>query len=285
MSKVVIITGASSGIGYATAEYLHDQGYIVYASSRSMEDMKLLAKKGIKTVIIDVTNKDQIREVFKSIYQKEGTIDVLFANAGFGVTGSVETTNLDLVKREFDTNVFGMIDSIRCALPYMRKQGSGKIIVNTSITAIIALPIMSWYSASKYALEACCDGLRLEVKDQGIQVVKVRCGFIQTPFSKLCFSTLEESLGTEHGEVYRDMSEIFKHNYLTYEKRYGAPPQLVAKKIGKIIQHRKPRKRYQVNTISHQVYYAKRVLGTFTQDYLINFLFTKKKKNRYTKLY
>ena len=201
MSKVILITGASSGIGFATAELLLEKGYTVYAGARRVDRMKPLKEKGAHISYLDVREQKSVDAIVDKLIAAEGKIDAIFANAGYGVQGFFETVEIDDAKAEFETNVFGLARSLKAVIPHMRKQGSGKLIVCSSVVGIVAVPGMPWYPASKHAVEGLCDGLRMEMKNFGIDVVKIQPGYIKTEFADVAFEYLDKAIASDHGEV------------------------------------------------------------------------------------
>ncbi len=177
MKKVVVITGASSGIGYDTAELLARKGYKVYGISRSkiQSDMFL-------SVQADVTNTEELKGAFKYIFEQENQIDVLINNAGMGISGSVEHTAMKDIKYIFDVNFNGLTSAVQAVLPFIR-ESKGKIINVGSVAGTLSIPFQSFYSASKAAVETFTDALAIELKPQGIQVCTVLPGDIKTGFT------------------------------------------------------------------------------------------------------
>jgi short-subunit dehydrogenase len=175
--KIVFITGASSGIGKAIGEYLHDKNYIVYGTSRNPEKYP---NSKIKLLALDVTDVASIQNAIEQVLLQENRIDVLINNAGAGITGALEEIPTTEIKRNFETNFFGPIEVMKAVLPQMRKQKSGLIINITSIAGYMGLPYRSVYSASKGALELITEALRMEVKQFGIEVTNVAPGDFAT---------------------------------------------------------------------------------------------------------
>jgi len=179
MMKVVVITGASSGIGYALAQYLCKKGHKVYGISRTK-----VHEKSILSIQADVTNYDQIKEAYDEIYEQEGRIDVVINNAGIGISGSIEDTKTEDVKLLFDVNFIGVFHSTKAAIPLLRKSGGGKIFNISSVAGKFSIPFQSFYSASKAAINAFSEALQIEVQPFDIQVCSVMPGDIKTGFTK-----------------------------------------------------------------------------------------------------
>ena len=162
--KVILITGASSGIGYSTAKLLLKEGHIVYCTARRVENMRELQRLGGKIIFLDVKDERAVQKVVNTIIRMESRIDVVFANSGYACAGALETVNIDDAKEEFDVNLFGVARVIKAVMPKMRKQKYGYIIVTSSLAGIVSTHMMSFYPASKHALEGMIDGFRMENK-------------------------------------------------------------------------------------------------------------------------
>ena len=195
MSKVVLITGASSGMGKSTANILNGQGYIVYGAARRMEEMQDLKSQGIHIVPLDLTKDDSIVSCVNTIIDKEGRIDILINNAGYGSYGTVEDVSIAEAKRQFEVNIFGLARITQLILPKMREHKYGRIVNISSMGGKVYLPLGAWYFATKHALEGWSDCLRLEVKPFGIDVVIVEPGGIKTPWGLIAAESLRETSG------------------------------------------------------------------------------------------
>lgn len=178
---VVLLTGASSGIGYDVAPLLVRYGYTVYGAARRVEKIEELASEGVKTLILDVTDEASMEAAVQQIIDAEGRIDVLINNAGYGSYGAIEDVPIDEARRQFEVNLFGLARLTQLVLPHMRAQGSGRILNISSMAGRITSPLGAWYHATKYALEAFSDALRMEVEEFGIDVVIIEPGGIKTP--------------------------------------------------------------------------------------------------------
>jgi len=237
MSKVVLITGASSGIGKSTAELLAQKGFTVYGTSRKPKVNEL---DGYRMIALDVTQESSIQKAIDTIVNKEGRIDVLVNNAGMGITGPVEDTPTQEMKKVFNTNYFGAIDVMKAVLPTMRQQGSGVIINVTSIAGYMGLPYRGIYSATKGALELTVEAIRMEVKEFGIEVTNVAPGDVATNIAA----------GRYHTPVFEDSAykEKYQANLDLMDSHVdsGMDPMIMAKKIMQIIQTKKPKGHYKV---------------------------------------
>lgn len=242
MAKAILITGASSGIGKATAIALLKAGYTVYATARRTDRLQELETLGAKTMFLDVTNEKSIQEVINTIINKEGNIYGLINNAGYGSYGAIEDVTPEEARQQFDVNIFGLARITQLTLPYMRKNKEGKIINISSIGGKISLPLGGWYHATKHALEALSDALRIEVKRFGIDVIIIQPGAIKTEWSDIAL----ENLATN------SRNSDYKHIYFTvldqigkvYQNRMAAKPETIADVIVKAITDKKPKARY-----------------------------------------
>src|SRR5688500_4118409 len=181
--RVALVTGASSGIGEATAKQLREAGFTVYAAARRVERMRHLTKSGIRPLAMDVTDEEPMRAGIDRILAEEGRIDVLVNNAGYGSYGAVEDVPMEEARRQFEVNVFGAARLTQLVLPHMRQQHSGTIVNITSMGGKISTPLGAWYHATKFALEAISDCLRMEVKPFGIDVIVIEPGGVKSEWA------------------------------------------------------------------------------------------------------
>lgn len=262
MSKVILITGASSGIGKAIATYLHAKNYKVYGSSRNPDKLNL----PFTMVALDVTDSKTIQLAMDIIVQKEGRLDILINNAGKGITGSIEDTPTEQMRDNFNTNFFGVIDVIKAVLPQMRKQKSGIIINVTSIAGYMGLPFRGIYSASKGALELVTEALSMEVKSFGVKVVNVAPGDFETNIAS----------GRYHTPVFENSAykEKYTENLALMDGHVssGLDPKVMAKEIHQIIEKNNPKIHYKVGTFMERFSIVlKRVLpDTWYEKLLMN---------------
>lgn len=182
--KNILITGCSSGIGYDTAHYLHNNSYKVYASARKQEDVDRLKAEGLETYLLDVREPKQIESVLDDIVKKDGALYAVFNNAGYGQPGAVEDISTSVLKEQFETNLFGLHELTTQVLKIMRRQGYGRIMQHSSVLGIISLRFRGAYNASKYAIEGLCDTLRLELAGTDIHVCTINTGPIKSDFRK-----------------------------------------------------------------------------------------------------
>src|ERR687889_1801289 len=183
VSKAVLITGCSSGIGWATAERLVDVGWRVYATARSVEKMAPLEQRGCELLPLDVTDEDSMRSAVDEVERREGAVGVLVNNAGYSQSGAVEAVPMEKGRQQFETNVFGLVRMCQLVLPGMRRQGYGRIVNVSSMGGKLTFPGAGYYHASKHAIEALSDALRFEVEGFGVKVSVIEPGLIRTGFA------------------------------------------------------------------------------------------------------
>ena len=264
-SPVVLITGASSGIGKATAKRLLQNGYIVYGAARRWEAMEDLRQLGAKTIRMDITSDEAVREAVDAVIRAESRIDVLVNNAGYGSTGALEDVSIAEAKGQFDVNVFGLIRMTQLVLPHMRAQGSGTIVNISSIGGKVATPLSGWYNATKYSVEALSDSLRLEVKRFGVNVVVIEPGGIQTEWSRIAADNAQRNSGET---AYRSMVNKLIANFSTYDRKLSHP-DVIARLIHRAIHARKPRTRYAAGFGAAPVLLLRRVMPDWVLDRII----------------
>lgn len=243
-AKTALVTGASSGIGEATALKLQDLGYTVYGAARNADRLSDVAKVGVLPLAMDVTDDASIQAGVRQIIAATGRIDILVNNAGYGSYGAVEDVSLDEARRQAEVNVFGAIRLTQLVLPHMRRQHSGTIVNVTSMGGRFHSPLGGWYHASKYALEALSDCLRLETKPFGIDVVIIEPGNIRTEGSSVTAEKLQEASGT--GPYAAQAAAVLTALTSEANARRESPPSVIADTIAKAVSTRRPRTRYAV---------------------------------------
>ncbi|HYU61751.1 MAG TPA: oxidoreductase [Solirubrobacterales bacterium] len=247
VSKAVLVTGCSSGIGRATAEHLADRGWTVYATARRPESIEDLADRGCTTLSLDVTDEASMRSAVEAVEQAEGAVGVLVNNAGYSQSGAVETLPLDSVRRQFETNVFGLVRMCQLVLPGMRRQGWGKLVNISSMGGRLVFPGGGAYHATKFAVEAFSDALRYEVRGFGIDVILIEPGLITTKFGEVGAASVDQARAEGPYAEFNDA--VAQGTAEVYEgglARLGGGPEVVARKIEKAIGARRPRTRYPV---------------------------------------
>ena len=246
--KVILITGASSGIGFDSAQTLAKQGHRVYAAARRTELMEPLKAYGVKVIGMDVTDEESMKQGVETVIQAEGRIDVLINNAGYGYFGAIENVPLEEARRQLEVNVFGLARLTQLVLPYMRKQRSGRIINTSSIAGKMVFYMGGWYNVTKYSMEALSDALRMEMKPFGIDVVMIEPGAIKTDWGVIAARHLmESSVGTAYEQIGTqwayNMDWFYKTNWLS-------SPEVVTKAISRAVNSRHPKARYCRGRIS-----------------------------------
>ena len=259
MNKVVLITGASSGIGKETALSLIKEGHIVYGVARRLEMMQDIIQAGGHSIKMDILKERNIDEVVNQIIKEQKRIDILINNAGYGLWGAVETISIAEAKRQFDVNIFGLAYLTKKIIPLMRKQKSGKIINMSSMGGKVYTPFGAWYHATKYALEGWSDCLRIELKSFGIDVILIEPGVIKTEFQDVMMdSTVERSIGTPYE---KKLKALEKATQEMYERGIGSPPSTITKLIVKAINSHHPKRRYVGGLFAKPMLFIKKWFG------------------------
>lgn len=240
MSKVALITGAASGFGFELSKLLHAKGWLVYGADKNKTALKNLEQLGIKTLLMDVTSDAQVTNGFKKLLKEQNQIDLVVANAGYGGFAGIEDLSQEATRQMFEVNVFGVERTIRAALPQMRKQRSGRIIVTASVVAHVSLVGLGWYAATKHAVEAMANALRQEVKPIGIKVSVIEPGTVKTGFDKVAFNHLNQYRGIKDYE--RVISGFDK--YLGGMYRMSPGPHKVLRAMEKAALSKHPRPIY-----------------------------------------
>ena len=244
MSKVILITGISSGFGKKTAEYLAQKGYKVYGTVRKDID----PIHGVRILKMDLTNKESIKEAVDTVLQEESKIDVLINNAGMHTGGSVETTPIEHAKLQMDTNFIGLVKILRAVLPSMRSNKSGTIINFSSIGGLMGLPFQSFYSASKFAIEGLSEALRMELREFNIKVVVINPGDFNTNNTANRKNYITSIEGDPYEKQFQKTLKIIEK-----DETGGWKPELMAIKLSQIIECRNPRHYYIVGTFEQKL--------------------------------
>ncbi len=254
-SKAVLVTGCSSGIGRATAERLAERGWTVYATARRPEAISDLEASGCRLLQLDVCDEDSMRAAVSAVEAEHGAIGALINNAGYSQSGAIESVGIDDVRRQFETNVFGLVRLTQLALPAMRAQRWGKIVNVSSMGANFTFPGGGFYHATKYALEAISDALRFEVRGFGVDVVVIQPGIIRTGFGDAAVASIEDGAGESGGPYGGFNDSVAAATTDAYEKgplsKLGGDPEDVAKTIERAINARRPKIRYRVTPSAH----------------------------------
>lgn len=261
--KVILITGASSGMGKISAVELIKEGHIVYGAARDTKQMSDLVQAGGYALAMDVTNENDLKQGVDKIVKEQGRIDVLWNNAGYGLYGPVEEVSLDDARYQFEVNLFGLARLTQLVLPHMRKRKSGLIINTSSMGGKIYTPLGSWYHATKHAVEGFSDCLRLEVKQFGIDVVILEPGAIQTSFAQV----LLEKMAHKHDNG--PYGKIAKSLIKGTRNIKGSSPKVIAKTIQKIISTKKPKTRYLVGKFAKLFVFIRKWFGDRAFDNIV----------------
>jgi short-subunit dehydrogenase len=240
MGKIVLVTGATSGIGKATAIYLAQKGYIVYGAARRVELLEDLTLYGIKPIALDVTIDSSITTCIDIILKQEKRIDILINCAGLGSYGALEDVSIAEAKNQMEINLFGVSHLIQLVLPEMRKNSYGKIVNISSIGGKVGLPLGSWYHASKFAIEGLSDCLRNEVKQFGIDVIVIEPGGTKSEMIK---NGTDDLMRVSGKTVYKDLAKAVIKSY-TAQKEKAIEAVEIAKLITKSIESKSPKARY-----------------------------------------
>ena len=265
-SKAVLITGCSTGIGRATARRLVSEGHVVYASARRPESIEDLA--GCTKLALDVTDEGSMAAAVKGVEEAEGAVGVLVNNAGFGLHGAFETTPIDEVRRQFETNVIGLARLSQLVLPGMRAQGWGRIVNISSMGGRFSFPGGAFYHATKHAVEALSDVMRFELKPFGIDVVVIEPGIVRTQFADTALATVVDDEGP-YASFHRGLEKTFHNAYEGPLSRFGVGTEPVARTIAKAVTAKRPRTRYVVPAAIRSMVVLRRLLPDRAFDLLL----------------
>ena len=267
--KVILISGASSGIGKATATRLHKAGHIVYAAARRLERMEDLKQQGMHVITLDLTDDDSMQRVIGMIIAKEGRIDVLVNNAGYGSYGSLEEVPLAEGKRQFDVNLFGLARLTQLVVPTMREHRTGRIINVSSIGGKMHEPLGSWYHASKFAVEGLSDCLRVELAPFGIDVVVIEPGLIDTEWPDIAAENLLNTSG--HGPYSNQAKKqaAFFRQSASGKGLKWSDPDVVARGIEKAVKAKRPKTRYAMGCLARLTLWTRRLVSDRTMDWIM----------------
>jgi NAD(P)-dependent dehydrogenase (short-subunit alcohol dehydrogenase family) len=270
VSKAVLITGCSSGIGWATAEHLANVGWRVYATARKVEAIAPLEESGCKLMPLDVTDDESMVSAVEEVERREGAVGALVNNAGYSQSGAVEAVPLDKIRRQFETNVFGLVRMCQLVLPGMRRQGYGRIVNVSSMGGKLTFPGGGYYHASKHAVEAISDALRFEVEGFGVKVSVIEPGLIRTGFADTAVGSID---GPEDGPYAGFEAAVARATAENYERgpllRLGGGPETVAEKVEEAISARSPRSRYPVTPSAHLFLWLRHLLPDRAWDAVV----------------
>ena len=266
MRKTALITGASSGIGKAAARELCGAGFIVYAAARRTERMADIKSDKIIPIALDLTDDASIESCVKTILEKEGHIDVLVNNAGYGSYGAVENVPMPEARRQFEVNVFGLARLVQLVAPSMREQKCGRIVNISSMAGKVWTNFGGWYHAAKFAVEGLSDCMRTELAPFGIKVIIIEPGCIKTAWGGIAADNLEN---TAKGGAYESaaaksanvMRKIYSHNI--------TPPEKIAELIRKAVTAKRPKTRYMRGFLARPAVFIRRVFGDRVYDWVL----------------
>ena len=270
-SKAVLVTGCSSGIGEATAERLVEGGWTVYATARKPESIEELAQKGCRTLALDVTDEESMKSAVAEVEEAEGAVGALVNNAGYSLSGALEGVRMEDVRKQFETNVFGLLRMCQLVLPGMRRQQRGRIVNVSSMGGKLVFPGGGVYHATKHAVEALSDALRFEVRGFGVDVVIIEPGLITTGFADAAVATIQEGADADgtYEEFNRAVATSTADAYEGPLAKLGGGPETVARAIDKALTSRRPRTRYKVTPSARLALAQRRLLPDRAWDRVV----------------
>ena len=264
-SHTVLITGASAGIGKATAKRLLEEGYTVYATARRVERMRDIEDMGGNALEMDITKEEDLVACVERINEEQGGVDSLINNAGFGLYGPMEDIPLDDARYQFEVNLFGLARLTQLVLPYMREQRAGKIVNISSIGGKVYAPLGSWYMATKHALEGWSDCLRFELKSFGVDVIIIEPGLIRTEFGSVAFEPMRErSANSPYSDIVNRLTEGME----SYDG--GSPPSAIANTILKALRAKRPKTRYSAGQYAKPVLLLRKLVSDRMFDRVVD---------------
>jgi len=271
MERSILITGCSSGIGLCVARGLRDRGWRVFATARRAEDVEQLKTEGFEALALDLRDSDSIAAAVDGVLDRTGDrLDALFNNGAYGQPGAVEDLRREVLREQYETNVFGWLDLTNRVIPVMRRQGHGRIVMNSSVLGLVALPFRGAYNSSKFAIEGLTDTLRLELRGSGVHVSLVEPGPIESRFRANAFEKLKANIDTENS--------VWREKYQGAIKRltkegpaapFTLPPEAVLKKVVHALESERPKPRYYVTFPTYLFGYLRRVLPARALDALL----------------
>ncbi|MFP4079534.1 MAG: SDR family oxidoreductase [Ectothiorhodospira sp.] len=266
--RSILITGCSSGIGHCAAHTLHRRGYRVFATARREEDVRRLRAEGLEALPLDLTDGDTLHAAVDRVLEDTGgTLDALFNNGAYGQPGAVEDLTRAALRAQLETNLLGWVELTNRVIPVMRAQGAGRIVQNSSVLGLVALPFRGAYTCSKFALEGLTDTLRMELAGTGVRVSLIEPGPIATRFRANAHAAFLAHIDREHSP--------FQAQYAAAERRltktgpaapFTLPPEAVVKRLIHALEHPRPRARYRVTLPTHVFAALRRVLPTTGMD-------------------
>lgn len=269
--KHILITGCSTGIGLDSAKTLHQMGFNVFATARKAQDVEMLRALGLNAKLLDLADRASIKHAVQWVLDEtDGKLDALFNNGAYGQPGAIEDLPVEALVAQFETNLFGWHHLTQMVLKIMHKQGYGRIIQNSSVLGLVAMPFRGAYNASKFAVEGYTDTLRLELRGTNIQVSLIEPGPIDTQFRANALAKINEHLDIENSR--------YKHDYLPQVERlakkqtttpFTLPPSAVTKAVIHAITAKRAKRRYYVTTPTRIMAWCKRLLPTAWLDAIL----------------
>jgi short-subunit dehydrogenase len=260
--KNVLVTGCSSGIGYCVAKGLKERGYNVFATARKAEDITRLEAEGLTVIELDYANSESVNDcVNELMLRTNNEVYAVFNNGGYGQVGAIEDVSREVLEQQFATNVFGWIELTNRLIPLMRHAGEGRIIFNSSVLGLIALPYRGAYNATKYAIEGFADTLRLELRNTDIEVSLIEPGPIESNFRKNSLLKMQQNIAVEssfHRDNYK--RELARLEKVGHAVPFTLPPEAVLKKVIHALENTKPKAHYYVTFPTYLLGYLKRLL-------------------------
>ena len=270
--KSILITGCSSGIGLCVALGLQQRGYRVFATARSIDDVKSLQSQGLEALQLDLNDTASISSAVAAVLEKTGgTLYALFNNGAYGQPGAIEDLSREVLRKQFETNLFGTHELTRQIIPIMRKQASGRIIQNSSVLGMMTLPYRGAYAASKFALEGLSWTLRLELKGSGIDVSLIEPGPISSAFRKNAFAMYQKNINksrSPHRAVYEGMERRLTKQGPA--QPFTLPPEAVLKKVIHALESRRPKAHYYVTFPTYLFGFLNRILPARAVDWVLH---------------
>lgn len=270
VAKIILITGCSTGIGFDTVFALKKRGHRVIATCRKMDDVQKLINLGVEAILLDVSNSASIQSAFAQVLiMTSGRLDVLINNAGYGQAGALEDVSRDVLRKQFETNVFGLQELTNHVIPVMRKQGEGRIINISSILGVISMPFRGAYNASKYAVEGLSDTLRLELKASNIKVITIEPGPIESRFRDNAVDSSLQNIDMKNS-YFKKQYEVMLTSYkqAKSDSYFTKKPEAVISKLIHAIEAKNPKAKYPVTVPAHILIFLKRILCTKLLDKL-----------------
>lgn len=269
--STILITGCSGGIGLCVAEGLAARGYRVFATVRQAKDVDILRARGLESLPLDLANSDSIRQALAEILARGGgKLDALFNNGAYSQPGAVEDLRREVLREQFETNLFGTLELTNLVIPVMRAQGHGRIVMNSSVLGFAAMPYRGAYNAAKFALEGLTDTLRLELAGSGIFVSLIEPGPIESRIRANAYAAFKRNIDAEHS--------VHREKYLAMERRlqkpgpavpFTLPPEAVLKRVIHALEHSRPKVRYYVTFPTYLFAALKRILPQRTMDWVL----------------